>query len=204
MYIPASFAESDVHHLHDFLEAHSFATLVSFDGTEPFASQLPFLLDRSAGTRGRLIGHMARANPQWRHATGRVVKVLFQGPHAYISPAWYEAVNVVPTWNYVSVQAAGPLQLVEEPRDVLAIVRRTVDHYESGRDRPWSLDSAESEFTEKLLASIVGFEIDIKRLKGKWKLSQNHPAERREKIIAGLRERDTLESIAIADLMTGR
>jgi transcriptional regulator len=201
MYVPASFAQTDLSTLHDFIQTYSFATLVSHDGSAPFASQLPFLLDRTAGTSGRLISHMARANPQWRHAAGQSVRVLFQGPHAYVSPAWYQAMNVVPTWNYVTVQAVGTLRLVDQPEQILDIVRRTVEQYESGRDNSWSLEMPEARFVETLLSSIVGLEIDIDRLEGKWKLSQNHPTERREKVIAALRQNGDADSLAIAGLM---
>jgi len=103
MYIQSNFVETDQHKLHDFIERQSFVTLVSNDGGEPVASHLPLLLDRDHGPHGRLIGHMARANPQWQSADNQSVLAIFHGPHAYISPTWYEAVNVVPTWNYVAV-----------------------------------------------------------------------------------------------------
>jgi transcriptional regulator len=202
MYVPPHFAETDPARCHDFIERHSFGLLVSEVDGAPFATHLPFLLDRGAGPRGTLVGHLARANPQWRELSRQTPLVVFGGPHAYVSPAWYEAENVVPTWNYVAVHAYGPVQLVEESGELFDIVRRTVERYEGSRPRPWSLGEP-SAFTERMLAQIVGFRISIERLEGKWKLSQNHPPERREKVIAALSERGG-ESAAVAELMRER
>jgi transcriptional regulator len=202
MYVPPHFAETDPARLHDFIERHSFGLLVSeADGT-PFATHLPFLLERDAGPHGALIGHLARANSQWRELAHQTALAVFSGPHAYVSPTWYEAENVVPTWNYVAVHAYGPVQLVEDPDELFDIVRRTVERYEGGRPRPWSLGQP-STFTDRMLAQIVGFRIPIERLEGKWKLSQNHPVERREKVIAALTEQGE-ESAAVAELMRER
>src|SRR5262245_43189217 len=200
MYVPSHFAESDPTTLHDFIEQHSFGVLVSQVDGLPFASHLPFLLDRAAGPHGRLIGHMARANPQWRQAGGQTVLAVFSGPHAYISPSWYEAEQVVPTWNYVAVHASGPLQLVDEPGAVLDIVRQSVRVYEQSMPCPWSLDET-GPFVERRLPQIVGFRIDIEKLEGKWKLNQNHPVERRQKVVRALRRQDDENARAVADLM---
>ena len=201
MYIPASFQETDINKLHDFIEQHSFATLISQHDSEPVASHLPLLLDRKSSSNGRLIGHMARANPQWQSAAAQHVLVIFHGPHAYISPTWYEAQNVVPTWNYIAVHAYGLFRLIEDQDRLLEIVSQTVRQYESPRPQPWSMDSPDSEFIDKLLSAIVGFEIDIERLEGKWKLNQNHPPERREKVICGLRETARHDEMQIANWM---
>jgi transcriptional regulator len=192
MYNPASFAVDDRTKLHDFIAQHSFATLVSFDGTTPFASHIPLLIDRDAGTHGRLVGHVARANPQWKHAAERQVLAIFHGPHAYVSPAWYEAANVVPTWNYVAVHASGTLRIVEQRDELRQIVARMVDVYESSQD---------AGFIDRLLESIVGFTIEIERLAGKWKLSQNHPPERREKVRLALQQSGRAEDQQLAALM---
>lgn len=201
MYIPPSFAVTDQTQLHEFMQHHSFATLVSQAGDEPSASHLPLLLDRDTGPRGRLIGHFARANSHWQSAAGQRVLVIFQGPHAYVSPGWMESQNVVPTWNYVAVHAYGTLRLIEDRDRLRDIVRRTVETYESNRATPWLLSQPEAEFIDKLLAAIVGFEIDIDRLEGKWKLNQNHPLERREQIIRGLLDTGRHEEMQVADLM---
>ena len=200
MYTPAAFAVTDLPKLHAAIESYSFAVLVS-PGEELIASHLPLLLDRHGGPYGTLIGHMARANPQWQSAAGRRVTAIFSGPHAYISPTWYEAENVVPTWNYVAVHAHGTLELVEDRRALTEIVHRTVEVYERSMPRPWAFDSS-GEFAERLLEMIVGFRIEIERIEGKWKLSQNHAAERRERVSAALRQQGEPNSTAIADLMS--
>lgn len=202
MYVPSAFDEPNTERMHDFIESHSFATLVSNNGSEPFVSHMPLLLDREFGKSGRLVGHLARANPQWKHAAGQRVLAVFSGPHAYISPAWLDAVNVVPTWNYLAVHAVGVLRLEEDRSQVLEIVRRYVESYESSRSRPWSLDEPEADFIDKLLDAIVGFTIEIESLQGKWKLNQNHTEERRIKVIEALRENEDANSRQIADLMS--
>lgn len=124
MYIPAAFAEANLTTLHDFIERHSFGQLVSQVEGLPFASHLPFLLDRASGPHGALVGHMARANPQWREANGQTALAIFSGPHAYVSPTWYEAEQVVPTWNYTAVHAYGRLKVVEAEDALLEIVQQ--------------------------------------------------------------------------------
>jgi len=200
MYIPPAFQEANLTTLHEFIELHSFGLLVSQHDGSPFATHLPFLLDRSSGNLGALVGHVARANPQWEHCLGQQVLAVFSGPHAYISPTWYEAEHVVPTWNYVAVHAYGRVRLVEDQPGLLDIVRRSVEVYERAMPRPWSLGEADT-FAERLLKQIVGFRIEIERLKGKWKLNQNHPVERREKVVRALGERGEENSTAIAALM---
>jgi len=200
MYVPAHFAESDPVKLHDFIEEHSFGLLVSRVDGLPFASHLPFLLDREAGAHGLLIGHMARANPQWRELAGPPALAVFGGPHAYISPRWYEADSVVPTWNYVAVHATGPVELVEDSGALLEIVQRSVALYEAGMPRPWTLDTS-GPFVDRLLPQIVGFRITIETIEGKWKLNQNHPVERRERVIRALQERGGEDNLGIAALM---
>jgi len=199
MYTPAPFVVDDLPTLHDFIDHHGFATLIS-QGEEPAASHLPFLLDRQAGTQGRLRSHMARANPQWETADGTPVLVIFSGPHAYISPRWYTGENVVPTWNYVAVHVHGTLRVVDSRDAVLNIVEQTVAHYEADRPEPWEY-AGDADFLDRLLQMIVGFEIEIDRIEGKWKLSQNHPAERREGVIHGLQATGVPSDLVIARLM---
>ncbi len=205
MYLPVAFAETDLSRLHEFIEQNSFGLLTSrFDG-KPVATHLPFLLERPArpGERGALVGHMARANPQWREAEGDEVLAVFSGPHAYISPAWYEAENVVPTWNYVAVHATGPFQLIDDPDELRTILQATVRKYEGSRPAPWQWDDSLPS-AERLLAHIVGFRIPIERLEGKWKLSQNQPADRQELVIRGLEKEGTPDGLGIAREMRAR
>ena len=153
MYTPASFAETDQDKLHDFMEQYSFATIVSHAGERLVASHLPLLLDRSVGPHGRIVGHIARANPQWKHIADQDVLVIFTGPHAYISPSWYQAVNVVPTWNYTAVHAYGSVVIEHDRTRLLEIARRYVDTYEASLPEPWSLDRPEPDFVDGRLAS---------------------------------------------------
>jgi transcriptional regulator len=200
MYIPAAFAERDLVKLHDFIEQHSFGVLVSQVDGLPFATHLPFLLERLAGPHGTLVGHMARANPHWREAANQAALVIFSGPHAYISPTWYEAEQVVPTWNYTSVHACGRVQVFEDKSALLETVRETVRIYEQPMPRPWSFDPS-STFVDRLLGQIVGFRIEIETINGKWKLNQNHPVERRKKVIQALRQRNNENANAVAAMI---
>lgn len=186
MYTPSSFQVTDLATLHSFIERYSFATLVSQQGDESVATHVPLLLEPNRGDNGQLVGHMARANPQWKSAHATRVLAIFHGPHAYISPTWYESNETVPTWNYATVHAYGVLNLVEDRERLREIVERTVQVYEAGMPAPWSMDVVDPAYLEKMLLGIVGFEIAIDRLEGKWKLNQNHPVERREKVVRAL------------------
>jgi transcriptional regulator len=200
MYIPPSFVVSDLSTLHDFIEDHSFGVLVSqLDGL-PFATHLPFLLDRSRGSYGTLFGHMARANPQWTQFAHQQVMALFSGPHTYISPSWYQAENVVPTWNYIAVHVYGCIEPIEAHDALVEIVQRSVQLYEHAMPNPWVLD-ASTTFVDRLLSQIVGFRLEITSIEGKWKLSQNHPVERQKKVIARLQERHDENSQDVARMM---
>jgi transcriptional regulator len=208
MYLPTHFSQPDVAVLHAFMKQHSFALLCSVDEAGvPFASHLPLLFEPQDTGHGILVGHMAKANPQWRHADGRSVLAVFSGPHAFISPAWYESENVVPTWNYLAVHVTGTFRAIHDSSELLRIVSDMVDVYEGGprrqdaaRSAAWRLDPS-SEYTQGMLKGIVGFRIEITRLEGKWKLNQNHPPERRAKVVRALREQGGADALAIADLM---
>lgn len=200
MYLPAVFAERDRSKLHDFIEQNSFGLLVSQVEGLPFASHLPFLLDRTAGPHGTLIGHMARANPQWREAGGQTALAIFSGPHAYISPTWYEADEVVPTWNYTAVHAYGRVEIVEDEGELRGIVRETVRVHEQAMPRPWTWDDS-GTYADRMLAQIVGFRIVVEKLEGKWKLNQNHPVERRQRVVRALREQHDENARGVAALM---
>ncbi len=202
MYIPSGFVETDAAKLHEFIEGHSFAIVVTQSSAGSVASHLPILLDREAGKEGKLIGHMARANGQWKDADGLEAMVIFHGPHAYISPRWYAAKNVVPTWNYVAVHVYGTLRIVSDRAALVQTLRDTVDKYEGGSAQPWRIDEPDEPFLEGLLGPIVGFEIEITRMEGKWKLSQNHAPERRTPVIDALREAAGEQPSQIAELMS--
>ena len=200
MYVPAAFAETDQAKLHGFMRRHSFAVLASDGGDGLVASHLPLLFEAHAGPHGHLLGHMAKANPQWRDVRGEVMAV-FSGPHAYVSPSWYEEDGTVPTWNYAAVHAHGTFHLVEDHEGLLDIFRRSVQTYEGPRPEPWAFDES-APHVEGLLNAIVGFRIEITRFEGKWKLSQNQPEGRRRKVIDGLRRRTDGDSQEVAALMS--
>lgn len=196
MYVPSHFAENDPEVLHSFIEKNGFALLISPREGEPFATHLPILLHRKEKV---LIGHMARANPHWQGAEGQTVLVVFSGPHAYISPSWYEAENVVPTWNYVAVHVYGTFHAIHDPTELTEILRETVATFEES-DSDWKFEP-ESNFTQKLVQQIVGFRINIARIEGKWKLNQNHPLERRQKVVYALHRKGDDDSREIAEMM---
>ena len=200
MYIPAAFAEYDLTKMHDFIEQNSFGLLVSQADGQSFASHLPFLLNRTSEPHGSLVGHMARLNPQWEQISGQKVLAIFSGPHAYISPTWYDAEQVVPTWNYTAVHIHGRIQIIEDQDALLEIVQESVRVYEQGMRQPWSFDGS-GTFVKRLLTQIVGFRIEIEVIEGKWKLNQNQPVERRKKVIRALRDQSGENSQAVAAMM---
>jgi transcriptional regulator len=201
MYIPTAFLETDQNRLHAFIEAYPFGLLVSAPG-EPFVSHLPFLLER-AGPHGTLIGHMAKANPQWHDLDGQGVLAVFSGPHAYVSPTWYDSENVVPTWNYVAVHTYGTFRVVKDPEAVKSILLAFVTTFEGSMPTPWMLDSG-TDYFEKMVRGIVGFRVEIGRLEGKFKLNQNHPPERREKVMRALAKSPSPDAREVARLMAER
>ncbi len=150
---------------------------------------------------------MARANAQWKGIEGEEAFAIFHGPHTYISPSWYAEQNVVPTWNYVAVHAYGTFRVMSDEATLLQTLRDTVLNYEgdvqhqAGMPQPWSIGEPDEDFLQTLLHSIVGFEIEITRIEGKWKLSQNHTVERRTRVINELQGRGGEQSSAIAEMM---
>lgn len=205
MYLPKHFEETDLGTLHTLIEAHPLATWVVGGGTDiaPTVNHIPFLLDRRRGTHGTLIGHVARANPVWRQP-GRSV-LVFQGPHAYISPGWYaskrEHGKVVPTWNYAVVHAHGQARAIEQPDELRALVGRLTDTHEARQAVPWKVGDAPPDYIDQMLKAIVGIELPIDQLVGKWKVSQNRPAADRAGVQAGLSSRDEPGATGMAALV---
>jgi transcriptional regulator len=201
MYIPKAFREDDINMLRAFMRAYSFATLVTQQDGIPFASHLPFLLDTEHGSYGTLLAHMARANPQWHVLDGsQEVLIIFQGLHAYISPSWYEVELSVPTWNYAAVHAYGLPRLIEEKAALYDLLKTLVQTHEAQFEKPWPFQLP-GEYVQKMIQGIVGFEIQITRLEGKFKLSQNRTASERETVIAALHDRPDSLSMGVAALM---
>ena len=173
MYLPRTFTVNNLSVLHELMETHRFATIYSQSGGESIASHLPFMVDRSRGEHGTLIAHFARANKHWKHFEEEAgALVVFQGPHAYISPAWYEDQVTVPTWNYAVVHAYGQPALIHEPGPLREMVLRLVGVHEGPADSDWDVEMA-GPVMERELKAIVGFEIEIERIEGKFKFNQN-------------------------------
>jgi len=204
MYIPKAFSVSDRETLHAFIEAYSFATLVTTVDGALFATRLPLLLDREAGIHGTLIGHVARANPHWRSFDGVVQALaMFDGPHAYISPRWYATAPAVPTWNYATVHAYGAPRILDDPRRVEAITDRLVAIYEATMPQPWSAREVSPEFKANLLKAIVGFEMPIDRIEGKFKFGQNRPLEDQAAMLKALESTSHHHARRLAALIRG-
>jgi transcriptional regulator len=201
MHVPAHFAVTDPAVLAEFVRRNSFGLLVSIGDGEPFATHLPMLLD-PVGPHGRLRGHLARANPHGRLLDGRRVLAVFSGPHAYVSPTWYRAERTVPTWNYVAVHAYGVCRL-ESGDEVLRTLADTVAEYERGMPTPWTID-VDGEFARKVAGGVVGFRVELDRVEGKWKLNQNHPAERRERVARELLRSADPAAREVGRLMAGQ
>jgi transcriptional regulator len=201
MYIPKANEETRLEALHALIQQYSFGTVVSQCPEGMVASHLPFLLDPERGPRGTLAGHMARANPHWQNLQkeGEVL-VIFQGPHAYISPSWYDTRPSVPTWNYVAIHAYGSPRLIEDTASLRRILETLVRVHEASFSRPWSLDLFPN-YVDQLMRAIVGFEIEITRLEGKLKLSQNRTSTDQAGAIAGLLDQGGALEAEVAMLM---
>jgi len=200
MYVPRHYAVTDRQQLHDFIKGNGFGIMFSGNGPEPVASHLPFILDESAGEQGTLLSHMAGANRQWRHADGQQVLTVFQGPHTYVSPTWYQDPETVPTWNYVAVHVYGILKVVQDQERIQNILARITDYYEASLPQPWQAEFT-SEYAQQMVKRIVAFEIEIDKMQGKWKLNQNHPEERRRRVVDVLKTMPGDNSRGIATLM---
>jgi transcriptional regulator len=199
VYIPKHFQIEDRQQLIHFIKNNSFGILFSQTEEGPYATHLPFFLKEQEGEQGILTGHMARANPHWKGQQEEVL-VVFSGPHAYISPTWYEEPNTVPTWNYAAVHVYGKLSLVEEKEELLGLLEEMADFYEADMEKPWQVQS-DNQYIQNMLNAIVGFRIEITRIEGKFKLNQNHPIERQERVIRQLQTSTDAKANAIADLM---
>ncbi len=186
MYVPPPFAQTDPAEIATFMRKHSFATVVTHDGHVPFASQVPVLHYREPGPHGRIIAHIARANPQWRHFdNGQEVLVMFHGPHAYISPAWYQTQPAVPTWNYAAVHAYGRPRIITNHSVLVSMLEELVETYERDRENRWPGVLPE-EYRDKMIGGIVGFEIEITRIEAKYKLGQNRSAADIQSVVSAL------------------
>ena len=194
MYLPKHFAENNIAEMHALMRAHPLATLVSHGPDGLNANHIPLLLACDPAPWGKLQGHVARANPLWiaGNVAGEVL-VVFRGDESYVSPSGYATKaqhgRVVPTWNYAAVHAYGELRVIEDPAWILAQISALTATNEAALPQSWAVTDAPAEYIEKMLGAIVGIEITITRLLGKWKVSQNQPAENQSSLIAAFAAR---------------
>jgi transcriptional regulator len=209
MYVPAHFAAGDLDQIAAFVEQAGAADLVTFDGTRLVASLLPVIWDTSSGEHGRLLGHLALANPQWNSAQSEVPALaIVHGPQAYVSPSWYQSTREhgrsVPTWNYTSVHFTGPVTFHRDAKWLRGIVTALTERYEHDRDHRWRVEDAPAAFIEGQLGGIVGIEMLVTHVEAKDKLSQNRSAADRAAVISALRSESDPGARAIAELMESR
>lgn len=209
MYVPAHFAAGDLDEVAAFVERAGAADLVTFDGERLAASVLPVIWDRSGGGHGRLLGHLALANPQWSTARSDVPGLaIVHGPQAYISPSWYQSTSehgrVVPTWNYTTVHLTGPVAFHRDAGWLRDIVTRLTEKYEGHREGRWWVEDAPPAYIEGQLRGIVGVEMTVTQVEAKNKLSQNRTAVDRAGVIDGLRATEDGDAQAVAELMEAR
>lgn len=205
MYLPKHFAEAQADALHQAMAAFPLASLITLGPRGVEANPVP-LLWVAGGEHGRLRGHLARANPAWReHPADAEVLAVFSGPQCYVSPNWYpskrEHGKAVPTWNYLTVQARGRMRVIEDETWLRALLSELTARHEAVEPQPWTLDEAPADYLAAMLRAVVGIEIEIAELVGKWKLSQNQPPANREAVVATLEARADAAGRAVAAWM---
>lgn len=207
MYQPQHFREDRTELLHALMREHCFATLITLGPDGLTATHLPLEIDPEPTPFGTLRGHLARGNPQWREFSDEVAAlVIFRGPQAYITPSWYatkgETGRVVPTWNYMAVHAYGRLTTFDDAGRLKSLVTALTDRQEKNLDARWRVDDAPADFIDRQLKGIVGIELAIHHLEGKWKLSQNRNAADRAGVIEGLAAMAGPDAAKMADTMS--
>ena len=208
MYIPRANEETRVPVMRALIEAHPLATLVTLGASGLFASHIPMVLEDDGSQFGVLKGHIARGNAQWRDFVSTVdALAIFAGHQHYITPNWYpgkkEHGKEVPTWNYAVVHAYGPLKVIEDEQWLMTFLNRLTNIHEAASPVPWKVSDAPEDFIKSMLRGIVGLEVPIRRLEGKWKVSQNRTESDRKGVIAGLEKLSTPESLAMKALVEG-
>lgn len=209
MYIPKHNEETRTDVIDRLIRAHPLASLVTMGSSGLFATHLPMVLHRTGEDHAILRGHLSRANRQWKEFSPEIQALaIFSGPEHYITPGWYpekaETGKVVPTWNYAVVHVYGPLQVIEDPDWLLTHLNTLTDTHEASRPIPWSVADAPEDFIATIARGIVGLELKIERLEGKWKVSQNQTAQTRASVVEGLEALDTEASLAMRDLVEGK
>ncbi len=208
MYVPKHFEEPRVEVMHALIRACPLGALVVPTASGLVANHIPFEISPEPAPLGTLRAHVARANPVWRDAAlGGEALVIFQGPDAYVSPAWYptkkETAKVVPTWNYTVAHAYGPVRFIDDRAWLRAFVEMLTDRHEAGRPEPWKVTDAPGDFVDTLVGAIIGVEIPLTRLVGKWKVSQNRPAHDREGVAEALGRDGSDAAATMARLVRG-
>jgi transcriptional regulator len=204
VYLPPAFTEARPAVLIEHIARYDFGLLVSHGVDGLIASHIPFLVKRD-GDQVHLHGHLARPNPQVGHlARGGEVLTIFHGPHAYISPSWYTSGPSVPTWNYADVHAYGIVRLVEDAEWLRQLLRRLSERHEARSPVPWQMQDLSETYLKGMLRGIVGLDIAVTRLEGKYKLSQNRPAADRPRVVAALEAQSDADARAVARLMRER
>jgi transcriptional regulator len=204
VYLPPVFTETRPEVLIAHIERHDFALLVSHGAGGLIASHIPFLVERQ-GDDLHLLGHLARPNPQVADLSeGGEVLTIFSGPHAYISPRWYQSGPAVPTWNYADVHAYGTVKLIDDSGWLQCFLDRLSQRHEAGSDRPWRIEDQPGSYIAGMVKGVVGLDVAVTRLEGKFKLSQNRPAGDRPRIVAALTAGGDAEAGAVAKLMQKR
>jgi len=209
LYQPPLFRETRPDILHALIRAHPLGLMISSAPDGPMADPVPFLLDADAGPHGRLNAHVARANPHWRQIADNPappVLVVFQGVNTYVTPSWYETKRetgkLVPTWNYAMVQVRGTARVIEDATWLAGQIRALTARHEGGRAEPWAVSDAPDAYIASQIKGIVGIEIDIAAIDGKWKVSQNRPVADRAGVAAGLEaEQDNEKAQEMAGLV---
>ncbi|HLZ61634.1 MAG TPA: FMN-binding negative transcriptional regulator [Ktedonosporobacter sp.] len=205
MYRPKLFCEDDLPTLHALMQEHSFAALITqHPETGLFATHMPFVLDSTRGPYGTLLAHMARANPHWRaFESEQEALIIFQGPHTYISPSWYAEKLNVPTWNYAVVHAYGRPRIIEDEAEIYKLLQTLTDKSEAQFEAPWQMETLPDDFVYKKIPGVVAFEMEITRLEGKFKMSQNRPQGDQLRVTATLKESQDPTNMSVAEAMEG-
>jgi transcriptional regulator len=206
VYLPQHFAETDVTAMHQLIRDFPLGTLVTLGAAGLTANHIPFVLDTRAGEQGRLLGHVARNNPVWYdHDPDQDALVVFQSMQAYITPNWYatkrETHEVVPTWNYAVVHAYGIMRVMDDEAWLRTQIGDLTRFNEAARTAPWAVTDAPKTFVDAMVRGIIGLEIEIARIEGKWKVSQNRPEADREGVVEGLRAEADERADAMAELV---